>query len=41
VLLQLPRIRVSLRWHHRHDRDEAQRRLRETLAQAARRLVMP
>ena len=40
VPLPLPRIRVRVLWHHRHDGDPAQRRLRGTLAQAAQRFVM-
>ena len=41
VPFELPRIRVSLLWHHRHDADEGQRWLRETLSQAARRFATP
>jgi len=36
VPFELPRIRVSLLWHPRHEADEGQRWLRRTLAQAAR-----
>jgi DNA-binding transcriptional LysR family regulator len=39
VPFELPRIRVSLLWHQRHEADEGQRWLRGTLAQAARRFA--
>ena len=36
VPIALPRIEVALLWHRRHERDPAQRWLRETVAEVVR-----